>query len=557
MNGTRPVAGRVATPRGVAAAQSLAALEAHAELLRAEIAGLQAMLATLRDRAPTHGGTDLLEANEQLVLAALRAQAVAEAAERHRDEAARASLRDPLTDLPNRASMLDRLRLALASAQRRHTRLAVLFVDIDRFKQINDTFGHPVGDSVLQCVARRLASSVRETDTVGRFGGEEFLVLLDGLASTDDVLRIVAHLLAALARPEPTAGHAIELSASLGIALYPDDASDAATLIACSDAAMYRAKRRGPGGYEFYATIERGTDGLPIVHAEAASGPPDRQPAGHAGTRARHDTLQEANGLLVASALHAQAQETRALEAHARALGSMATAAHELRNPLTPIRLAAGMLGEARDDLVQFTRLRDIIEAEVVHIARLVDDLVDGSRVVSGKLRLECEDADLATVLESAVLTCRPAMESRHQQLVVDLPPGDAMQLHADRIRLVQVFTNLLDNASKYTPEGGRISLVAARSPDALTVSVHDTGMGIPADALPRIFDIFVQDSAAAALRPGGLGIGLAIVRELVEAHGGTVVGSSGGQDLGSTFVVTFQVPDARDRPGRSPADRR
>ncbi|MBJ7574657.1 diguanylate cyclase [Luteimonas sp. MC1828] len=533
------------TARGVAAAtKSLATLEAHAALLRAEVAGLEAVLATLRDRVPLHNDSDLLEANGQLVLAALRAQLVAEAAERHRDEAARAGQRDPLTDLPNRASMRDRLPIALASAQRRRTHLAVLFIDIDRFKQINDTYGHSVGDGVLQCVARRLEASVRETDTVGRHGGEEFLVLLDDLASTDDVPRIVETLLDVLAEPESIAGHVVELSASIGVAFYPDDATDPAALIACADAAMYRAKRHGPGGYEFCHDVDRDADGAPIVHVGAASPPAERRLPGHAGTRARHEALQEANGLLVASALLAQAQQTLAVDAHARALGSMATAAHELRNPLTPIRLAAGMLGSARDDLVRFTRLRDIIEAEVVHIARLVDDLVDGSRVVSGKLRLECADTDLASVLETALLTCRPTIESRQQQLLVDLPPGDAMPLHADRTRLVQVFTNLLDNASKYTQEGGRISLAAARSPGALTVSVHDTGMGIPPGALPHIFDIFVQDPVAAALRPGGLGIGLAIVRELVESHGGTVEASSGGNGLGSTFVVTLPPGD-------------
>ncbi|QDW66026.1 diguanylate cyclase domain-containing protein [Luteimonas granuli] len=528
--------------RRAAATQSLATLEAHAVQLRAEVAGLQKVLATLRDRAPPSSGNDLLEANEQLVLAALRAQAVAEAAERHRDEAARAGERDPLTDLPNRTSMLERLHLALASAQRRQAQLAVLFIDVDRFKEINDSYGHPVGDQVLQSMARRLESNLRETDTVGRFGGEEFLVLLEDLASTDDVPGIVEHLLDVMARPETIAGHVIELSASLGIAFYPDDATDEAGLIACSDAAMYRAKRRGPGGYEFCHAIERGADGRPMAAPLAPDDGEDQRLPGPAGTRARQAALQEANSALVVSALHAQAQETRALEAHARALGSMAAAAHELRNPLTPIRIAAGMLGEARDDLVRFTRLRDIIEEEVLHIARLVDDLVDGSRVVSGKLSLQREEAALARVLEAATASCRPAMESRRQQLVVELPPDDAMPLTGDHTRLVQVFTNLLDNASKYTPEGGSVRLVAVRSPDAITVSVHDTGIGIPADALRRIFDMFVQDRTAAALRPGGLGIGLAIVRELVEAHGGTVVGSSDGPGLGSSFVVTLPV---------------
>ena len=264
--------------------------------------------------------------------------------------------------------------------------------------------------------------------------------------------------------------------------------------------------------------------------------------ARQAAARARSDDLQEANSQLVTSTLHAQEQEAQAQQAHAQALTSMATAAHELRNPLSPIRLAAEMLGEARGDLKRFTKLRDIIESEVDHIVRLVDDLLDGSRLASGKLSLERVDTGLAPVLETAVEACRPAIESRQQQLVVELPPDDAMPLRADHTRLVQVFSNLLDNASKYTPEGGRIHLVAARTPGALTVCIHDTGIGIPADALLHIFDMFFQDTAAAVLRPGGLGIGLAIVRELVEAHGGTVVASSDGEGEGSTFEVTFPV---------------
>ncbi|MGY0559236.1 sensor histidine kinase [Luteimonas sp. A277] len=259
-------------------------------------------------------------------------------------------------------------------------------------------------------------------------------------------------------------------------------------------------------------------------------------------SRARSDDLQQANSQLVTSALHAQAQEAQAQQAHAQALTSMATAAHELRNPLSPIRLAAEMLGEARGDLSRFTKLRDIIEEEVVHIARLVDDLLDGSRMASGKLSLERADTGLALVLETAVDACRPAIESRLQQLVVELPPDDAMPLHADHTRLVQVFTNLLHNASKYTPEGGRIHLAAAQTPGELTVRIHDTGIGMTADTLLHIFDMFYQDAAAAVQRPGGLGIGLAIVRELVEAHGGTVVASSDGEGLGSSFEVTLPV---------------
>ena len=259
-------------------------------------------------------------------------------------------------------------------------------------------------------------------------------------------------------------------------------------------------------------------------------------------SRTRNAELLEANSRLVASTLHAQQGEARAREAQGRAIAMMATAAHELRNPLTPIRLAAGMLAEARGDLERFTRLRDIIEAEVEHIVRLVDDLVEGARVASGKLSLQYAETSLAGVLEAAAATCRPAIESRKQKLVVELPPGDAMHLAADRSRLLQVFTNLLDNASKYTPEGGRIALLAARIPTALTVRVEDSGIGIPPGALLRVFEMFFQEPAAATLRPNGLGIGLAIVRELVEAHGGTIVALSEGEGQGSTFAVTLPV---------------
>ena len=458
-------------------------------LLRAEVTQLQAMLASLRDTATPQPQEVLLQANEHLVLAALQAQAAAEEAERRRDAAALASQRDALTDTPNRTLMLDRLHQAVAVAQRRNTHLAVLFIDIDGFKQINDTFGHPVGDCVLQCVARRLESGVRQTDTVGRFGGEEFLVLLDDLATTADVPGMVENLLEVLAEPGSIEGHAIQLSASLGIAFYPDDAADVASLIACSDAAMYRAKRRGPGGYEFCHNVERNRDGSVTVRDRAAVDRADTQRNRRRGDRARHDALQEANAHLVISTLNAQAQEGEAREAHARQLKSMVMVAHELRNPLAPIRVAAGMLDRARDDLAQFTWLQQIIEGQVTHIARLVDDLLDGSRVSTGKLHLEHEQVDLRRVLETAVYTCRPAMETRHQQLLVDLPP-DAMPLHGDRTRLVQVFTNLLDNASKYTPEGGRITLATVQSNDAVTVSVSDDGIGITEDALPRVFDL-------------------------------------------------------------------
>jgi len=149
--------------------------------------------------------------------------------------------------------MLDRLESAIATARRDETRIAVLFIDLDDFKRINDTLGHAIGDEALKLAARRLQSTVRDSDTVSRHGGEEFLVLLPGISQAADAASIAQKLLAAIAAPARAGEHRLQLSASVGITIYPEDAEDAQTLISRADAAMYRAKRRGPGGYEFYA----------------------------------------------------------------------------------------------------------------------------------------------------------------------------------------------------------------------------------------------------------------------------------------------------------------
>jgi diguanylate cyclase len=149
----------------------------------------------------------------------------------------------------------------------------------------------------------------------------------------------------------------------------------------------------------------------------------------------------------------------------------------------------------------------------------------------------------MGDILDRAVETCRPAMDERAQHLKVQLPPGP-LRVHGDPLRLVQIFSILLDNASRYTPKGGEITLAAVVLNHALAFTVADNGIGITAEALPHIFDLFVQGPRALALRQAGLGIGLAVVRDLIEAHGGTVVARSAGADLGSEFVITLPVAD-------------
>ncbi|WP_290652536.1 GGDEF domain-containing protein [Aquisalimonas sp.] len=195
---------------------------------------------------------DLLEVNEHLLLTALQAQMMAEEALQSMGALAQASQRDALTGTPNRALLLDRLESAMAMARRHNTRLALVFIDIDRFKAINDTLGHGVGDEVLKHVARRLQSTVRESDTVSRYGGDEFLVLLTKISQAADAALIAEKMLSALAETAIANGHELQLTASLGITVFPDDGEDTATLIYRADAAMYRAKRLGGGRFEHH-----------------------------------------------------------------------------------------------------------------------------------------------------------------------------------------------------------------------------------------------------------------------------------------------------------------
>ena len=235
-----------------AATQTLAGLKDQVAEVRAELERLRRDLAQAQREYDSSTAGQLVQANEQLVLAALRAETSAETAMSSLDELARSSQHDPLTGTPNRALMLDRMQSAAATARRHGTRMAVLFLDMDCFKQINDTLGHAAGDEVLQLVARRLQSIVRASDTVSRHSGDEFLVLLSEVAHASDAGAIASKMLVSLAEPGDVRGEVVRLSASVGIAIYPEDGKDAATLIERADTAMYRAKRRGRERYEFY-----------------------------------------------------------------------------------------------------------------------------------------------------------------------------------------------------------------------------------------------------------------------------------------------------------------
>lgn len=215
----------------------------------------------------------------------------------------------------------------------------------------------------------------------------------------------------------------------------------------------------------------------------------------------------------------------------------LAMLAHELRNPLVPIRNAAHVIG--RLDLAEprIKWAQEVIERQVAHLARLVDDLLDVSRIARGKIMLKRETIEFAVLAEQVMQAARPLAESKGHQLTVRLPQ-EAIQMECDPVRLSQVLFNLLDNAIKYTQDGGRIEFAARMDGPEIEITVRDNGMGIRAELLPRVFDMFQQDERKLDRAQGGLGIGLTLVRRLVGMHGGRVEVSSAGPGQGSIFTV-------------------
>ena len=238
--------------RAAARASEVALLRTQLAQAQQALRALRSQLDALRAERDADLGLQLRQANEQLLLASLYAEANAETAVSKLEALAQSSQRDELTNTPNRSLLQDRLERAITMAQRRYTRCAVVFLDIDHFKQINDTLGHATGDAVLQLVARRLEAAVRDSDAVGRHGGDEFLVLLAEVSQMADAVHIAKKLIADIAAPSLVCGHLLQLSVSVGIAVYPDDAPDARSLIGLADAAMYRSKRRGGGSFTFH-----------------------------------------------------------------------------------------------------------------------------------------------------------------------------------------------------------------------------------------------------------------------------------------------------------------
>ncbi|MFO0967819.1 MAG: PAS domain S-box protein [Gemmataceae bacterium] len=278
---------------------------------------------------------------------------------------------------------------------------------------------------------------------------------------------------------------------------------------------------------------------------------------------ARAGELAVALGKRTEEARRAEKAEQMLREADRRKDEFIATLAHELRNPLAPLRNALELLRRTDDDKPLMEQARSMMERQVSQIVRLVDDLLDISRITQGKLQVRKERVSLADVLNAAIETARPLIDASAHELTIALPP-QALHLHADPIRLAQAFSNLLNNAAKYTEKAGHIWLTAERRGDQAVVSVRDTGIGIAAEHMPHIFKIFSQMTPALERSQGGLGIGLSLVKGLVELHGGTIEARSAGVGKGSEFTIQLPIvdvpveapPKESDAPRRGPGRR-
>jgi PAS domain S-box-containing protein len=262
--------------------------------------------------------------------------------------------------------------------------------------------------------------------------------------------------------------------------------------------------------------------------------------------------IRDASGTVVGASkvardIRAQKEAERALQdADRRKDEFLALLAHELRNPLGPIRHAVTILQARTPSPTELQWATNVIDRQAEHMSRLVEDLLDVSRITRGTIELRRERVDLTAVLKGAVEASSAVMDKAGHRLKVTLP-AEVLYVDGDPTRLVQVVANLLDNASKYTDPGGRISVAAEREGDTAVVRVTDNGVGIAPEQVPHIFDMFVQAGPTLERSQGGLGVGLSLVERLVKLHGGTVTAQSGGPGTGSEFTIRLPL-SARTR---------
>lgn len=251
--------------------------------------------------------------------------------------------------------------------------------------------------------------------------------------------------------------------------------------------------------------------------------------------------------------LRARQRQYQLRETQRRKDEFIASLGHELRNPLAPIKSSVALLKHLFPASAQVGKVSDVIERQVTHLTRLVDDLLDVARITSGKVLLQRKEFELQQMLEHVIELCQPAASSRHIRITLAMPPH-AVTLHADYARVVQIFANIVSNAVKFTPDGGLIQMTACLAQGQLQVIIEDNGIGIDPDAIARIFSMFEQGRTVAGQMTSGLGIGLSLARQFAEMHGGSIEAYSDGPGRGSRFIVTLPASAGGPSPATPPA---
>jgi signal transduction histidine kinase len=240
--------------------------------------------------------------------------------------------------------------------------------------------------------------------------------------------------------------------------------------------------------------------------------------------------------------LEAELRESRRaqralLEADRRKDAFLATLSHELRGPLSPIANALEVMNRHPEDPAVSSWARELMQRQVSQLSHLIDDLLDLNRITQGKIKLRTQSVLLLSIIDQAIEACRPLLDAKEHKLMLALPPGN-VRVQADPVRLTQVFVNLVHNACKFTAPRGDIRVTGELDGAEVAIRVRDSGIGIPPDALDSIFEMFTQETSSTGQEYSGLGIGLYLVKRLVELHGGTVTASSAGLGHGSEFLV-------------------
>ena len=262
--------------------------------------------------------------------------------------------------------------------------------------------------------------------------------------------------------------------------------------------------------------------------------------------------LEQTNRVLQSEVAERARAEAALKEADRHKDEFLAVLAHELRNPLAPIRNAVEIMRRSSLSDPQLVWSRDVVERQVKHLTRLVDDLLDVSRITRGNINLSREPVSVATIVARAIETIQPLIAEQRHELAVDIS-DEVLEVEGDLTRLTQVLGNLLNNAAKYTDPGGSIVVSAQRAGSDVDIRVRDNGIGIPPELLPRLFQLFTQVDAAAHRAQGGLGIGLALVRQLVQMHGGSVTAYSNGPGTGCEFLIRLPLRTRRMRDPMEP----